>query len=282
MVAKNFLDTSVARPLLLGTQTFRAALSTRIGSGTRYISPFVEMEFNRSFLCSLIEFYFLLKLPTVRSVEDALTLASNEFKLSKLKATIQLAAKLFATRQIAIDSTAAKPKALYALAEVIIRIHSRFHQDFVNTGKDSTRCARAAIRFIARLENVEGGFRHFLDAFSNTADCRSRCSIDEFFVKRHVKHTTECVEMANALKSSKETNGFKKIATNLESIMSSRGEDCSCRMCGNVGDAVIVLDADRGIPVHHIDQSFVQLCSLAKQPHIQHPSETSVVKTQAV
>jgi hypothetical protein len=263
---------------MLGTTAYKSYFNGMFGTRPKYISSFVEMEFTRSFLCSLIDFYFILKLPTLPTIAEAINFASNEFASSKLKAALQLSGQLFQTRKIPTDSRAAKSKALFALAEIIIRIQSNFHHAFINAGKDSTKCARAAIRFEVKLQEAEAGFQKFTESFYDTTECRRKCIVDKFFLKRHRKPVENYINQSKQLKSSPETDGFKKIANNLEKIVSTAGKACSCRMCGSIGDAVISLECEKKMILHHVDQSFNQLCSLINQPHKKHPSENAMVK----
>jgi hypothetical protein len=226
----------------------------------------------------LIDFYFILKLPTLDTIADAMTFASNQYRASRLKAALQLAGQLFEGRRFQFNSTLEKPRALRALADVIFRIHTRFHKTFTNTGRDSTRCARATIRLNIDLQNAEAEFRIFSELFDDIKSCRSKCSIDRFFTRRHKKTVEKYVQEAKELGGSPDTVGFKEIGGHLENILVTKGKVCSCRLCGNVGDAVIALDCDREMNLHHVDKSFNQLCDSINQPHSKHPSETAVVK----
>jgi hypothetical protein len=275
---KHFLDTSVVRPVMHGTTVYKNYFQGVFGNNSKYVSPFVEMEFTRSYLVSLIDFYFILRLPTLDTIADAMAFASNQYRASKLKSALQLAGQLFEVRGFQFNSSVEKPRALFALADVIFRVHTKFHRTFTNTGRDSTRCARATIRLNIDLQNAEAEFRRFSELFEDTETCRSKCSIDRFFTRRHKKMAEKCVQEAKELKSSPDTTGFKEIGNHLEKILETKGKVCSCRLCGNVGDAVIALDCDREMTLHHVDKSFNQLCAVMNQLHSKHPSETAVVK----
>jgi len=71
----------------------------------------------------------------------------------------------------------------------------------------------------------------------------------------------------------KKAQGFQKIAKNLERIFAENGDPCSCRMCGNIGDAVIALDCPRDMQLEHTDYSFDFLCPPIKQLHKLRPSD---------
>lgn len=72
-IVGHLLDSSVARPILLGTTTYQQYFATQFKNHPCYISPFIRMELYRSYLRNIIEFYFTLDLPGINSFSDALT-----------------------------------------------------------------------------------------------------------------------------------------------------------------------------------------------------------------
>ena len=69
---KRFLDTSVLRPMLHGASAYKRYLQEQLGNDPCYISQYVMMEFRRSFILNIVAFYFVLELPAVETVGDAL------------------------------------------------------------------------------------------------------------------------------------------------------------------------------------------------------------------
>lgn len=112
---KHFLDTSVARPILVGTRQYKAYFADEFGDNLCYINKYVQMEFKRSYLSNAIAFYFILHLDTVPTIGDALRLWSNRFKGSELKAILQLAGDLFDSHRFELENHRDKQKALAAL-----------------------------------------------------------------------------------------------------------------------------------------------------------------------
>lgn len=94
-IPQHFLDTSVLRSLLLGTQVYKQYFKSQFTDQQLYISNYVQMEMKRSYLINLISFYFVLRLETINNIGDAITLWSNRFKASELKAILQLIPQLF-------------------------------------------------------------------------------------------------------------------------------------------------------------------------------------------
>jgi hypothetical protein len=71
---EHFLDTSVMRSLLLATQAYQLYLKSKLNNRQLYISNYVYMEIRRSYIISIISFYFVLHLDNVYTVGDAITL----------------------------------------------------------------------------------------------------------------------------------------------------------------------------------------------------------------
>lgn len=64
-IPRHFLDSSVARPMLSASQAYKQYFASQFGDHPCYISAYVQMELKRSYLCSIIDFYFVLHLPTL-------------------------------------------------------------------------------------------------------------------------------------------------------------------------------------------------------------------------
>jgi hypothetical protein len=60
-----FLDTSVARSLMLATKIYQKYFKSKFNKKNIYISNYVQMELKRSYLINLISFYFILRLEDV-------------------------------------------------------------------------------------------------------------------------------------------------------------------------------------------------------------------------
>jgi hypothetical protein len=274
---KHFLDTSVARPMLLGTKAYRRYFSQQFGEDPCYVVPYVQMEFRRSYLRNLINFYFVLDLPTIPTYGDALTFWSNRFKTSEQKAVMQLAGQLANAHRIDQTRARDKPAALRALADYIKRVDVKLRRAFSNPGKDSARCARAAVPLQVTSDAPSEGLRHFLEAFDDVKTCRSKCRIDDFLLRRYRDSVNGYVTASKTLPPHKDNDGFLGVAGNLEDVLKKGATACTCARCEKIGDAVIALDAPRDMRLEHTDHSFDHLCRSIKQPHYKHPSEAAVV-----
>ncbi|OKH32357.1 hypothetical protein NIES2119_26335 [[Phormidium ambiguum] IAM M-71] len=276
-IPQHFLDTSVARSLLLGTQAYKQYFQSQFGDQSPNISNYVQMEMKRSYLINLISFYFVLRLETINSIGDAIVLWSNRFKTSELKAILQLIPQLFSTHQLDFTSSSDKEKALSILGIYIKRFELILRKKFTNTNQDSTACTRAQVPLRVELRNMADGLKQFADEFGDVETCRNQCQIDEFLLSRYSTEIEAYIQQASQLPNNKNTRGFIKIANNLKEIREQGASACDCKRCEKIGDVVIALDAPRTMQLEHTDNSFDYLCPPINQPHCKHPSETQIV-----
>jgi hypothetical protein len=277
-IPRHFLDSSVARPILFGTQAYKQYFASQFGDNPNYISVYVQMELKRSYLRNVIDFYSTLHLDTLETINDALSFWSNRFRTSELKAALQLAADLFVAQHLDFTRPRDKATALHILGLYIKRVELKVRRKFTDIGKNSTRCARAIVPFHVELTNMAAGFKQFVEAFDDVETCRARCRIDHFLLNRYRLEVEAYIEQASQLPKNTDTRGFIAVAENLREILERGATACSCRRCERIGDAVIALDAPRNMRLEHTDHSFNHLCPPINQPHQQHPSETQVVR----
>lgn len=275
---KHFLDTSVARPILLGTVRYKQYLKSKIDPKSRYISHYVQMEIKRSYIVNIISFYFILRLDTIQTISDAIAFWSNSFQGSKHKAIEQLVSQLLSTQYLNFNHPQDKEKALHVLGIYIKRFEMSLRRKFKDIGRDSTHCTRAQVFFKMNLENMADGLKQFIDEFNDVATCRNKCHVDRFLLERQRKSVEAYTQQATRFPTKSGTHkGFVKIADNLQEILEKGGTVCSCKRCEKIGDAIIALDAPREMQLEHIDQSFNYLCPVIDQPHRLHPPETQII-----
>jgi hypothetical protein len=270
-----FLDSSVVYAILLGTQAYKQYFESVLNY-PRLISPYVQMEIQRSYLCKVIEFYFVLDLDSIDNIGDAIVFWSNCYKSSQHKAVARLTAQLLQQRPIDLSAPQDKEKALEAIAALIIQFSELLRNRFVNTGNDSTNCARAKVSLNVTHDAAEE-FMQFLSAFDNVKACRSQCRIDQFLLDEHLSEIQSYVHQSEGCAKNSNSRGFIKIAENLREILIQGSDACSCKRCERIGDAVIALDAPRDTQLEHTDHSFDYLCPSIQQSHRKHPSEIQVV-----
>ena len=275
---KHLLDTSVLRPILIGSTAYRQYFKGQLGGEPWYVTSYVLVEFRRSYLRNIIAFYFYFTLPTVKTIGDAFQLWSHKFKGSELKAIIQLVGQLVDTQKLALDSSVDMAKAQRALGRYIKRLDLKVRRQLHVTSKDSTECARAQVPLEIGLRELTADLERFVDAFDNTRSCRNRCSIDHFILERYRVEIEGYIEEAKSLPRNARNRSFIRLVKELGEILQKGPDACSCSRCERIGDAVIALDADRSAQIEHADFSFSHLCPPINQRHRQHPSETVVLK----
>jgi hypothetical protein len=275
-ILQHFLDTSILRSLLLGTQAYKQYLESQFTNQPLYISNYVQMEMKRSYLINLISFYFVLRLETINNIGDAIALWSNRFKTSELKAILQLIPQLFSTHQLSFSSLQDKEIALSILAIYIKRFELLLRKKFSNTNVDSTACARALIPLNLDLKNPVQGLKQFADEFGDVEACRSKCEIDQFLLVQYRSEIEQLVKIASQLPKNNNTRGFINIAKNLKEILTQEAA-CNCKRCEKIGDTVIAINTPRKMQLEHTDNSFDYLCSTINQPHYKHPSENKII-----
>lgn len=274
---QHFLDTSVARSLLLASLAYKQYLNSQLENGSLYISNYVQMEMKRSYLMNIISFYFILRLETINTIGDALAFWSNRFKTSELKAILQLVPQLFSTHKLDFTSPQDKEKALQILGIYIKRFELILRKKYANTGQDATACARAVVPLKVDLKNIAEGLKQFADNFGDVETCQSQCQIGQFLLERYRSEIEIYIQQASQLPKNNNTKGFLQIVDNLKEIREQGATACSCKRCEKIGDAVIALDAPRQMRLEHTDNSFNYLCPPIEQPHHKHPSENQIL-----
>jgi hypothetical protein len=277
----HFLETTVVRSMLLSSQAYQQYFSAQFDGKACYVSAYVQMEIKRSYVRNAIKFYFLLRLQTVTSIGDALSIWSNHFQGSKHKAIEQLLAQLLETH--AFDATRPQDKdiVLQVLGHHILQFMAALQSQFLEWQQNSAQCFRAGISFQIDENDMAEGFKQFIDDFDDVKTCRSRCAIDQFILERHRLAVETYVQQAAELPKNSTTRGFIKIAESLKDVLAQGKTSLSCKSCEQIGDAVIALDAPRHMSLEHTDHAFDYLCPGINQPHQKHPPEIQVVYSQS-
>jgi hypothetical protein len=277
----HFLETTVARSVLLSSQAYQRYFSAQFDGKACYISVYVQMEIKRSYVRNAIKFYFLLRLQTITSIGDALSIWSNHFQGSKHKAIEQLLAQLLETH--AFDATRPQDKdiALQVLGHHILQFMETLQSQFLEWQQNSVQCFRANIPFQIDENHINEGFKQFMDDFDDVKTCRSRCVIDEFILERHRLAVETYIQQAAELPKNSTTRGFIKITESLKNALAQGKSSLSCKSCEQIGDVVIALDAPRHMSLEHTDHAFDYLCPVISQPHRKHPPEIQIVYSQS-
>ena len=272
---KHFLDTSVVRPLIHGTEAYKRHLQEQLDSRRCYVSDYVLMEFRRSFLCSLIGFYFYLELPTIQTIGDACQLWSQKYSKADLKAILTLLGKLLDAHELGHDEPDDLETARLALGRYIKRVDTKIRGRFKDASKDTTHCGRAAVPLSVSLTSLSEDLRKFEDTFGDTESCRQRCRIDDVLLSRYRSEVETYVATASTLPKNSANRGFIDVVKHLKEVFEMGADGCTCRQCAKIGDAVIALDAPRSMQLEHTDAAFNHLCPPVDQRHRCHQSEVN-------
>jgi len=239
------------------------------------------MEIRRSLIAPIVDFYFCLMAPNRTGIADAMDLWKNKFAKGHHIAIETLVAALFRTRKLDLNSLRDKKTALIEIGRYLRNLERKLHgfanPSFSDPGRDSTRCARAEIELKAEMESLTLDLQKFLDAFNDTTTCLSKCRIRDFILSRYRREVDAYITAAAKLAPMPDTaKGFAGVAKKLSAIIEKGGKNCSCRMCGSIGDAIIALDAPRDMQLEHTDYSFDHLCPPIHQPHRWHQSDLAL------
>lgn len=276
---KHFLDTSVLRPILLGTAKYRDYFKTQFRDESLYVSAYVKMEFARSFIVNCIDFYFTLDMPDIKSYNDAANYWANKFKQSELKAIIQLFGNMLANKPYDRAREKDKQSILRDIGFYIKRLELKLRRSFADIGKDGTKCFRATRLNIFRLSKRDiEKLRQFQKEFLDEKTCRKNCSVHVFLLNKYKETVAIYESNAKMIQhpGHKENIGFVKIVAKLGMIREIGPDSCSCHMCKKIGDAIIALDGPREMVIECTDHSFDHLCRPIGQPFKKHPSEISL------
>jgi hypothetical protein len=231
------------------------------------------MEFTRSYIVNIVNFYFLLENPEITSFQDAIAVWSNKYKSNELKAILQLVGNLHNIYEIH-DKESAK-KAIESYLKLLLVKSRSFFKD---TGIDSTRCRRALVPLLIISDNFPEELRQFKIEFDKTFEHQSNCGIYYFLT---TKHSSSISLFLSTKASSSCSKGFESIVEYIAEINKNGASKCTCRMCGNIGDAVICLDCPTNMVLVHSDDSFDDICKIIKQNHNKLHSEIAHIKLYA-
>lgn len=280
---KYFVDSSIAQLMLLGTNAYKNYLNNQFADGSVYISKYVQMEIKRSCIVPMIQFYFVLDMPSIGGIDDALAFWRNKFSGREIKAVTGLVSQLISVHEMRDLDSRDKGDALRRVGFVIKRIEAALRRKFVDIGTNTTRCTRAQISIVTsetESQSLSDQLRNFITRFEDVDSCRNHCRIDDFLLNRFQQEVKQAIGRAESLSNRKspQNKGFVEICNNLNKIVERGAKACSCRICGNIGDAVITLETPRTMRLEHTDYAFDQLCAIVNQPHYRHLSESEFHK----
>jgi hypothetical protein len=276
----HFLDTSILRHKIHGSSKYKQYLSEQIGDKDVYVSKYVKMEFNRSFLCNLINFYFTLHMPCYKTVSDAVAVWSDRFKSSELKAIIQFIAIYLSTHNLDLNDIKEKNKSLRLIESYIKRIALTTQGHFKDIGTNSARCGLADIELGTSDEmTAYDDIQKFKENFDNKSKHGNECNVAKFLMVKFKSQVKKYIDSADKISSpsSSKNRGFVNIANSLKLIQDGK-EGCSCKVCEKIGDVIVALEMPPNMRMETVDYSFEHLCPLINKKVFRHPSQIKIVE----
>ena len=269
MKEKHFLDTSVLRPILTSPLNVKEYYDSVL-KGEKYTCEYVNMEFLRGYIKSVINFYFLLAMPQYKSFSDVLHIWSNKFQIREHKNIEIMIANLLKSNECFND----KEKSLRILAEYIRRLIGKLHVSFKKIGNDNTYCTKGKLKLKFNPENLDKCLRTFVDILSDNNEYK-KCKINQFLKQKHKNEITKILKKAEKINDLGNKEGFEKIIKSLRSLSE---KEITCKYCSSLGDAIIALLSDPNLTLEHTDISFNYLCKILNKKHNIHPYDNKIME----
>lgn len=264
---KHFIDTSVMRPIISSSTVVKKYYAESLGSNIYYCS-YVRMEFTRGFIIPAISFYFTLKMPTILSISDALSLWSNRFQTRELKAVLSMFSGLLEGHRFDFNDIKDKEKASQRVADYIRRILSLVPNKFKDTGVENKLCKKIDLDLDFDSNDIEKSFKDYLDRFNskNWKECTLH-----LFISKQQSNINTILEKKDLIIIDSKSDGFKAIVSELTS------NNYNCTKCKKIGDLIIALISPKDMRMEHTDYSFDYLMTILDKEHYRHPSELQLL-----
>jgi len=266
-----FLDTTIVRALLMSTRAYREFLQRQVGERL-YVSRFVDMEFKRGVLLTLIKFLNTLAMSHISTIEDAERAWTNRFKGREVKLILALSASIFDKYEVDRTDSRDKMRGVQALTVAIKSFDREMRRRFANLS-DRTRCPRGSAPLQASLSPTRAieDLNAYADSFEDEARNRRACRITEFY-EHFRSELARCARHAQSLPGRQENEPIKKTAADTKIALEDACR-ASCRTCMILGDVLIAIGARRDMRLETTDTSFPHWCVPIHQPYRVHPSE---------
>lgn len=230
------------------------------------------MEFRRGYFGSLRKLVSILADPSVKTVSEAIQIASHEFSAYKKAAFLSFISKYLTKYRIDDGQPGSKKKFLRRLGASLNLTNIKLSIHYKEVGVNKTGCARAKVVFNIEASDTARSLSSFFSVFE-APENRSRCHIEKL-LRRSAKTESEVIA---ELSISGKTKSVRDLGDRLLHVLAKADEDISCNDCRSIGDVVIALEGPRRMPILHTDDSFNHLCPPISQ--LNHPlrHETSVL-----
>lgn len=267
MKEKHFLDTTVLRALLTSEKKVKDYYTSCL-TGQKYICKYIRMEYFRGFIANCIQFYFLLTMPSVGTLAEAISIWSNKFGSRKPKNILTMISNLL--NQGGIKNS--KQRMEKRLADYIRRLISKTYSNFSSIGNDATHCIKGRIKMAFNPKDIDTSFHGFLDAVSDK-EAHLKCKVEKFLKQTHVSELSKLVEKKD-IKLEAKKDGFNKLVERIPTIQETK---ITCAYCSKLGDLIIALIYSKEWQLEHTDYSFDYICEILKKRHFRHSNDTKLL-----
>jgi hypothetical protein len=256
-----FLDTSGVIYHRHGHSLMQSAVREAIGEGLVEVSNFIRMEYMRGVILNLVELYFLIK--ESESVSDALIDWSQKVNQErKLKIVLMTMNQWLVDHEDWQD----KLKSQRRLGDLIVRLAYDFDDVFRGRAKDQLQCRLGRIRFPRRIF-AEDMLLRFYERFKAVQAGIPDCQLCQFKTKHQVHLTRKSIDLCGPVSQQKyvENKGYIAQAQRLVVISGKQFASPKCRMCEQLGDTIIILQAPSKAILVTADRAFEAFGDILKR-----------------
>jgi hypothetical protein len=271
---RSFADTTVVLKLEVGTSLHYDHLTEAIPA-PRYINNYVRMEFYRTCIMHWIYLYVDSEHSFYKTFGDACKTFSEGFG-REAKAAVSALATIN-SEGYSFASPGDKEACRQKLQDQIFFLALQFRDDFIDNGDDPTKCARipVPIKFTNEPADRESLLREAARTFRKEAEARARCKIDRLFTTESYRKKWEAISQISP--SGRSKSAVVKIQSGITEAKSAP-EAISCKLCSQMGDAVIACTLGPGWKLHSIDLAHEPISDALGLECQIHPSDRALVK----
>lgn len=246
-----YLETSVIRSYLIGHSAIKELLKQKLKNQIRITSNFVKMEFNRSLIQDLVEFYFVLSKST--TISDAIKYWNEDFHSRKIKNVGTSIIDVFtgvSDKDISLGLLKLRNSIKILIIEFKFLVN-RYDQN-------NSNCYLSNFNFNFKSFNtdieVEKEFSNFLIFFKE--NCINKCNIVNL-----INNSSDNFE--KILKFNSKKVNFKTQQENIIKVLKLKSnKKMSCNSCKIIGDTIIAFECPTYSILLTLDKIYEDLCPL--------------------
>ena len=249
MPKKFYLETSAIRSRLIGHSLISEQLKQSLRNQTKVTSKFVKMEFERSLIYDLIEFYFILK--NQKYISDAIKYWNEDFRTRKIKnINIVISDMFFNIENFDVNL------GLLRLRSSIKSLLIEFKYLIQRYDKNSTNCYLGNydlnFNLCKKATEFEKEFVTFHDFYKENYIDKCKLSLLFFESKDLID---KIIEHSSKNRSfNKQLVELIKIRDNIRKL--------SCSTCKIIGDLIVTLECPSYAILLTLDTVFEELCKI--------------------